>query len=156
MPLESTGERLSREHGSTLRTPADLVAAGVVPADRLAALAGVAERYAVAITPAMVELIDPGDPDDPIGRQFVPDPAELATTPEERTDPIGDAAHSPVHGIVHRYPDRVLLKPVHVCPVYCRFCFRREVVGPKGPARSPPRSWLPRSPTSPDDPRSGR
>ena len=103
-----------------------------MPADRLAALAGVAERYAVAITPAMVELIDPGDPDDPIGRQFVPDPAELATTPEERTDPIGDAAHSPVHGIVHRYPDRVLLKPVHVCPVYCRFCFRREVVGPQG------------------------
>jgi lysine 2,3-aminomutase len=47
-------------------------------------------------------------------------------------DPIGDAAHSPVEGIVHRYPDRVLLKLTHSCAVYCRFCFRREVVGPGG------------------------
>src|SRR5690606_33750444 len=43
-----------------------------------------------------------------------------------------DLSHSPVTGIVHRYPDRVLLKAVHVCPVYCRFCFRREMVGPQG------------------------
>jgi lysine 2,3-aminomutase len=123
---------LSREHAKTLRTPADLADAGIVPADRLAALTDVAQRYAVAITPAMVELIDPADPNDPIVRQFVPDPAELVTAAEERVDPIGDGAHSPVPGIVHRYPDRVLLKPVHVCPVYCRFCFRREVVGPDG------------------------
>ncbi|HSV28751.1 MAG TPA: lysine-2,3-aminomutase-like protein, partial [Candidatus Omnitrophota bacterium] len=47
----------------------------------------------------------------------------------ERADPIGDEAYSPVKGIVHRYPDRVLLKPIMVCPVYCRFCFRREMVG---------------------------
>ncbi len=92
----------------------------------------VAERYAVAISPAMAALIDPNDPADPIARQFVPSEAELATTPEERPDPIGDLAHSPVEGIVHRYPDRVLLKAVHVCPVYCRFCFRREMVGPQG------------------------
>jgi lysine 2,3-aminomutase len=53
-------------------------------------------------------------------------------------DPIGDDAHSPVEGMVHRYPDRVLLKPVHVCPAYCRFCFRREMVGPgKRPTLSP-------------------
>ncbi len=50
--------------------------------------------------------------------------------PGERADPIGDDSHSPVPGIVHRYPDRVLLKLVHVCAVYCRFCFRREMVGP--------------------------
>src|SRR5262249_17751045 len=62
--------------------------------------------------------------------QFVPDIAELITTPEERADPIGDHTHSPVDGIVHRYPDRVLLKLVNVCAVYCRFCFRREMVGP--------------------------
>src|SRR6516164_8402261 len=60
-------------------------------------------------------------------------PAELAIVPEEHSDPIGDDTHSPVDGIVHRYPDRVLLKLTHVCPVYCRFCFRREVVGPGGP-----------------------
>jgi lysine 2,3-aminomutase len=75
-------------------------------------------------------LIDRDDSSDPIARQFVPDIAELSVVPEERVDPIGDLTHSPVEGIVHRYPDRVLLKAVHVCPVYCRFCFRREMVGP--------------------------
>ncbi|MBB4191131.1 lysine 2,3-aminomutase [Rhizobium aethiopicum] len=110
----------------------DLVKAGLAaPADR-AALEAVAARYAIALTPAMTRLIDRADPDDPIARQFVPDAAELIVTPEERADPIGDHAHSPVEGIVHRYPDRLLLKAVHVCPVYCRFCFRREMVGPQG------------------------
>jgi lysine 2,3-aminomutase len=106
--------------------------AGLAPAASRAALDGVAARYAIAITPAMADLIAPEDPADPIARQFVPDPSELATTSDESADPIGDASHSPVEGIVHRYPDRVLFKPVHVCPVYCRFCFRREMVGPQG------------------------
>ncbi|HEY8566606.1 MAG TPA: lysine-2,3-aminomutase-like protein [Beijerinckiaceae bacterium] len=116
----------------TLRTVAALAEADLVAPERLPALEAVAARYAVAITPAMAALIDPSDPEDPIARQFVPRPEELETRPEERADPIGDLAHSPVKGIVHRYPDRVLLKPVHVCPVYCRFCFRREMVGPDG------------------------
>jgi lysine 2,3-aminomutase len=113
-----------------IRTPADLVGAGLAPPEKLADLARVAERYAVAITPDVSALIDRTDPADPIARQFVPDIAELTTTPDERADPIGDDAHSPVEGIVHRYPDRVLLKLVNVCAVYCRFCFRREMVGP--------------------------
>ena len=108
----------------------DLVAAGLV-AD-VTGLDAVAAKYAVGITPDVVALIDPTDPDDPIARQFVPSALELVTTPDERADPIGDLTHSPVEGIVHRYPDRVLLKAVHVCPVYCRFCFRREMVGPTG------------------------
>jgi lysine 2,3-aminomutase len=116
----------------TLRRLSDLTRAGLVAADRLAALERVAAQYAVAVTPAMAELIDPADPHDPIARQFVPDAAELAAEPHERADPIGDDAHSPIEGIVHRYPDRVLLKLVHVCPVYCRFCFRRAMVGPRG------------------------
>jgi lysine 2,3-aminomutase len=94
----------------------------------------VAARYAVALTPDLAGLIDRTDPDDPIARQFIPDARELIRTPEERADPIGDAAKSPVKGIVHRYPDRVLMMPVLVCPVYCRFCFRREKVGPGGEA----------------------
>jgi lysine 2,3-aminomutase len=92
----------------------------------------VAGRYAVAITPALAELIDPADHTDPIARQLVPHPAELDARPEESTDPIGDDAHSPTEGIVHRYPDRVLLKLTHLCAVYCRFCFRRETVGRNG------------------------
>jgi lysine 2,3-aminomutase len=83
----------------------------------------------VAITPTLAGLIDPTDPADPIARQFVPDLRELDAGPAELTDPIGDDAHSPVRGIVHRYPDRLLLTPILHCPVYCRFCFRREKVG---------------------------
>jgi lysine 2,3-aminomutase len=95
-------------------------------------LAEVASRYAVAITPAMEAQIDPTNPNDPIAAQFRPNARELDIAPDELSDPIGDDAHAPVKGVVHRYPDRCLLKLVHVCPVYCRFCFRREMVGPHG------------------------
>ncbi len=90
----------------------------------------VMERYAVSVTDEVMALVDEADPADPIARQYLPDAREIEHTPEELEDPIGDGAHAPVKGIVHRYPDRVLLKPVHVCAVYCRFCFRREKVGP--------------------------
>jgi lysine 2,3-aminomutase len=113
-----------------MKTVDSLVKAGLVA--NATGLDAVAARYAIGITPAVAELIDTNDPADPIARQFVPNPLELVTTPDERADPIGDLTHSPVEGIVHRYPDRVLLKAVHVCPVYCRFCFRREMVGPQG------------------------
>jgi len=115
---------------ATLREPAELVAHGLAPAADLADLEKVAARYAIAVTPDIAALIDPGDPDDPIARQFIPSAEELVTQPGEDADPIGDHTHSPVEGIVHRYPDRVLFKLVHVCAVYCRFCFRREMVGP--------------------------
>jgi lysine 2,3-aminomutase len=115
---------------ATLREPADLVARGLAPAADLPDLEKVAARYAVAVTPDIAALIDPSDPDDPIARQFIPSGEELVTQGSENADPIGDHAHSPVAGIVHRYPDRVLFKLVHVCAVYCRFCFRREMVGP--------------------------
>jgi lysine 2,3-aminomutase len=117
---------------STLRKPGDLIAAGLAPPERLPELERVAARYALAITPDMAELIDPDDAGDPIARQLMPSEAELEMRAEENPDPVGDFAFSPVEGIVHRYPDRVLLKPTHTCAVYCRFCFRREMVGPEG------------------------
>jgi lysine 2,3-aminomutase len=120
-----------------LRSPADLVEPGLAERGRLAELQAVAARYAVAITPAVAALIDQTDPDDPIARQFVPDARELVRDEAEHADPIGDEAFSPVAGIVHRYPDRVLLKVVNACAVYCRFCFRREMVGPGRGALSP-------------------
>ena len=120
----------------TLRDLGDLDRAGLLP--DATGLEAVTARYAVGLTPTLARLIDRTDPADPIARQFVPSLAELDVRPEERADPIGDAAHSPVPGIVHRYPDRVLLKVLHVCPVYCRFCFRREVVGPGQDAVLPP------------------
>jgi lysine 2,3-aminomutase len=115
---------------ATLREPTELAARGLVPVTDLPDLEKVAARYAVAVTPDMAALIDPDDPSDPIARQFIPDAAELVREANENADPIGDYPHSPVTGIVHRYPDRVLFKLVHVCAVYCRFCFRREMVGP--------------------------
>ena len=114
----------------TLTTPADLADAALISARRAAEIAPVGARYAVAVSPAMASLIDPGDADDPIARQFIPDTRELQRHASEDDDPIGDSLKSPLTGIVHRYPDRLLLKLVSVCPVYCRFCFRREMVGP--------------------------
>jgi lysine 2,3-aminomutase len=118
----------------TARCGFDLVEAGVIAPERAAEVDRVAEQYPVAVTPEILDLIDANDPNDPIARQFVPSAAELDVTPEERDDPIGDHRFSPVKGLVHRYPDRVLLKLTHACPVYCRFCFRREMVGPGGEA----------------------
>ena len=115
---------------TTLRTLDELCARSLVPPEKVKALAEVAARYAVALTPAMADLIDPNDASDPIARQFVPDARELEQTSQERADPIADYPFSPVEGVVHRYPDRVLLKVVNACAVYCRFCFRREMVGP--------------------------
>src|SRR5712672_725379 len=122
--------RINLKSAATLREPTELVAHGLAPAADLADLEKVASRYAVAVTADIAALIDPDDRNDPIARQFIPSAEELVAQPGENADPIGDHAHSPVAGIVHRYPDRVLFKLVHVCAVYCRFCFRREMVGP--------------------------
>jgi lysine 2,3-aminomutase len=108
-----------------------LVPAGLVEPRRLEEIRHIARTFAVAVTEDMAALIDPADPGDPVAAQFIPNPAELVEGPDERADPIGDVRWSSVPGIVHRYPDRVLLKPTLLCPVYCRFCFRREVVGKK-------------------------
>jgi lysine 2,3-aminomutase len=125
--------RIDPKLAATLRQPAELVARGLAPVSALAELEKVAARYAIAVTPEIAALIEPDDPADPIARQFIPSAEELVAAPGENADPIGDDAHSPVAGIVHRYPDRVLFKLVHVCAVYCRFCFRREMVGPGKP-----------------------
>jgi len=116
---------------------AGLVDAGLVPRERADALHQVASRWSVGLTPGLAARIDRADPGDPLARQFVPDPEELLADPDELADPIGDLAHRPVPGIVHRYPDRALLTPTHACAVYCRFCFRRERVGPAGDGLSP-------------------
>ena len=126
----------SRRPARTLKTPDDLVAAGLVAPSRRGEIEAVARRYAIALTPAVARLIERNDPADPIARQYLPDARELVRDPAEDPDPIGDALKSPLRGVVHRYRDRVLLKLVSVCAVYCRFCFRREMVGPGAGALS--------------------
>jgi lysine 2,3-aminomutase len=117
----------------TIRTPAQFCEQGLAPPEQRPMLEVVAARYAVALPNTLARLIDRRDRTDPIARQFIPNAAELDLQPGENSDPIGDDAHSPIEGVVHRYPDRVLLKLTHICAVYCRFCFRREMVGPDKP-----------------------
>lgn len=115
--------------GTTLRTGKQLASAGLVDPADVGPIDNIGAQYSIAIPAHLARLIDPADPDDPIARQFVPDGEELTIADDELDDPIGDGAHSPVRGLVHRYPDRVLLMPTMSCPVYCRYCFRRDRVG---------------------------
>lgn len=115
---------------SDIKTPEQLMEAGFILPEAFGAIKKVYQHYAIGIPPTLRELIK--NADDPIGRQLIPHPDELDHAPHEHEDPIGDERFSPVPGIVHRYKDRVLLKPVLICPLYCRFCFRRSHVGPEG------------------------
>jgi lysine 2,3-aminomutase len=133
-----------------IRTVDALIAAGLAPEAQRAALEQVSHRYALALTPAVQAQIAAAGA--PLAAQYVPDPAELLTAPHETADPTADAPFSPVKGVVHRYPDRALLKPLLACPVYCRFCFRREHVGPDGGLLSEVEleaalAWFTRTPT---------
>lgn len=102
---------------------------GLVCAHDLPALEKVTETFSVAVSSQMLEQMDLSNPADPIARQFLPSADELNILPIEQSDPIADDAFTTVKGLVHRYPDRCLLMPVSVCPVYCRFCFRRDKLG---------------------------
>lgn len=121
----------------SLRRAIELANAGVIKAEQIEEIEEVCQNFSMAITPEMLDLIEADNPDDPIAKQFVPSRAEQLISDNELLDPIGDDNHAPVEGIIHRYPDRVLLKPLHVCAVYCRFCFRREKVGPGKEMLSP-------------------
>jgi len=103
----------------------------------LKAIERVSKRYAVGFTAHVMKTIRGFLKHDPVAKQYIPQMDELKILPEEDTDPIGDHKHSPVKGIVHRYPDRVLFMPANVCAVYCRYCFRREKVGPGSEILSP-------------------
>ncbi|HWS63129.1 MAG TPA: lysine-2,3-aminomutase-like protein [Steroidobacteraceae bacterium] len=109
-----------------------LHAATNAPVGDIQWLPEVTHRYDYRLTPYLQSLLRGRPAHDPLVRQFLPDDRELHALPHESADPIGDIPFSPVKGIVHRYPDRVLLKVAHACPVYCRFCFRREMVGRRG------------------------
>ena len=88
--------------------------------------------YDYRMTPYLMALLRGRPADDPLSLQFLPQEQELTALAYESADPIGDGPFTPVAGVVHRHPDRILLKVAHSCPVYCRFCFRREMIGSKG------------------------
>lgn len=120
-----------------LKTTQELIDYNLTAPSDFSSIKAIEQKYAIGITPHVQSTIKRGAQNtprknDPIAKQYLPDARELITTDEEMNDPIGDDLHSPVNGLVHRYPDRVLLKLAHICAVYCRYCFRREMVGPGG------------------------
>ncbi|OGT47286.1 MAG: lysine 2,3-aminomutase [Gammaproteobacteria bacterium RIFCSPHIGHO2_12_FULL_41_20] len=102
---------------------------GFIHQEDITALQKVVGNFSFAISEQLYKRIDKSNECDPLVKQFIPTKKELDVSHLELADPIGDNVHMPVKGIVHRYPDRCLLMPVQVCPVYCRFCFRKEKVG---------------------------
>lgn len=96
--------------------------------EELAGAALANHKLALAITPYFFNLIDPADTDCPIRRQVIPRVEETHMAPWEMTDPCGEDAHSPVPGLVHRYPDRVLFLVTDRCAAYCRYCTRSRLV----------------------------
>ena len=97
-------------------------------AERSAMLQG-GTMLPVGVTPYYLSLIDADDPQQPLRKTVIPSTAEFIRTAGEADDPLGEDAHSPVPGLVHRYPDRVLLLALDFCSTYCRYCTRSRVVG---------------------------
>ncbi|HQW58151.1 MAG TPA: 4Fe-4S cluster-binding domain-containing protein, partial [Gammaproteobacteria bacterium] len=116
----------------------ELLKAGLIDPEKLKAIEKVAEKFSISLTPQVLEIMQTGSEGDKaaILQQFVPSEQELSTTASESKDPIGDDVYTQVKGIVHRNSDRCLLMPLLACPVYCRFCFRREKVGSNSKALS--------------------
>jgi lysine 2,3-aminomutase len=87
------------------------------------------ELFRVDVTPYFVSLIDPDDPDDPIRKQIIPTAREMVPFTAMMEDSLAEDRHSPVPGLVHRYPDRVLMLVTTQCATYCRYCTRSRIVG---------------------------
>jgi len=121
-----------KRDGKTLKSLADLARAGLIGAAEIDLLNPAVKNFPVVIPPGLQARLTAETPAGPLRRQFIPSPNETITGEGESHDPIGDQAFSPVKGIIHRYPDRVLLTPLTLCPVHCRYCFRRDSVGPQG------------------------
>jgi lysine 2,3-aminomutase len=103
----------------------------LTPAEREGLLL-TAHKLAFAVTPHYFNLIEADNPDCPIRRQVIPLPGEAVVTTGEMADPCGEDSHMPVPGLVHRYPDRVLLLVTDRCASYCRYCTRSRVVSGVG------------------------
>jgi lysine 2,3-aminomutase len=112
-----------------LKTSQQLAEQKLIDHSDVDAISAVAEQFSIGLTKHVYDSIQSKAYTDPVFSQFVPKAEELTIQPEELGDPIADGPHEPVTGIVHRHNDRCLFMPVNVCPVYCRFCFRRDKIG---------------------------
>lgn len=112
-----------------VRSLADLERVLVLSDDEREAMERGGSMLPVGITPYYVSLLDPIDPTEPLRKTVIPSTGEFVRTAGEADDPLGEDGHSPVPGLVHRYPDRVLLLALDFCSTYCRYCTRSRVVG---------------------------
>jgi lysine 2,3-aminomutase len=110
-----TAAELSRYVRLTEKEKTDIEAAGA--------------RFRWAVTPYFASLMDPEDPDCPLRRQVIPSAAELSPAQAGLGDPLAEDSHSPVHGLIHKYPDRVIIMVTMQCAMFCRHCTRRRQVG---------------------------
>ncbi|NCO02766.1 MAG: lysine-2,3-aminomutase-like protein [Alphaproteobacteria bacterium] len=113
----------------TLKSVQDFLKHGLIEQDEAQTLERGAGLFQMAMTSAVLDTVRGAAAHDPIHKQYVPSAAEFNFKEDELNDPIGDGAHRVCRGLVHRYPDRVLFKVTQSCAVYCRFCFRRELLG---------------------------
>lgn len=120
-----------------LRNISDLEKNNLVDTHQRNDIVKVLDTFSLAVTPDILDVIKTSDPDGAVAAQFIPNVLELDEQPNELDDPIGDSNNSPVPGIIHRYSDRVLFNAIQTCAVYCRFCFRRENVGPGNSGLTP-------------------
>ncbi len=116
----------AKELAKSLINLNQLAEKSIVPASDLQDLQKVKDTFDIRVSNLFIDDIVKGN--NALAKQFIPSKNEIIFLPEELEDPIGDSRWSPVEGIVHRYPDRVLFKPTYLCGVYCRFCFRRNKV----------------------------
>jgi lysine 2,3-aminomutase len=105
----------------------------LIPRYKIDLLNRIIQNHPFRITKELANTVS-SNLNSPLYKQFIPDLSENNYLDVELEDPIGDLAHQAVKGIVHRYPGRCLLMPTTICPVYCRFCFRKERVGPGHPS----------------------
>lgn len=117
-----------------IRTVTDLVRTGLLRPEEAERNQATASAYPVLLSPYYASLIDPADPADPIRRQAVPDPEEVAPPGALDPDPLGERRREVVPGLIHRYTDRVLLIVANMCSTFCRHCFRKRILGRPGVA----------------------
>ncbi len=115
------------QHRITNLTQLERLLPSLTPEERAGTLLA-NSKLAMAITPYFFNLIDPADENCPIRRQVIPRVEETHTASWEMSDPCGEDSHSPVPGLVHRYPDRVLFLVTDRCAAYCRYCTRSRLV----------------------------
>lgn len=115
-----------------IRTAGQLKRFLALSPDELAALENLGTSLPLGVTPYYMSLVDRNDAQSPIRRTVIPTICETLRSPGEEDDPLGEDSQSPVPGLVHRYPDRVLLLATDFCSTFCRYCTRSRMVGHNG------------------------